>query len=50
MGMQWNMNNEPVGGYVYRSQLNQEEYNQMTPDEKKNVLYDTPFNRNYRVM
>ena len=46
MGMEWNMN---TNGFVYRSKLNNNEYHNMTPDEKMNVLNDVPFNRNYRV-
>lgn len=50
MGMQWDVNDNTINGFVYRSKLNNDAYNNMTPDEKMNVLDDVPFNRNYRVL
>lgn len=49
MGMQWDT---PLhrDGFVYRSTISDDTYNQMSPEEKMNVLNDVPFNRNYRVL
>lgn len=46
LGMQWQ--HEPVDGFSYRSQLTDDAYNKLTPQQKMNVLNDRTYLRTYR--
>ena len=47
MGMQWK-GDDSVEGFTYRSQLTDDAYNKLTPQQKMNVLNDQTFLRTYR--